>query len=247
MKNAKIKTRGIVLKTSDYKENGNIITILTSKGLENLIVRGSKKPSSKMRSLVQLFNEIEIVQTDYEGLNTITEGVVTKSFSEFYDNILNMSYASIILEKILILNTSISDYEILYNFLIESFNLLSKTKYPEIITLIFEVKLLYLLGLAPNFKKCGLCGKPGNGHFVLSEGGIICDSCINTSKYLISLSTEETEIFKLLYLIKMDKINQSFYETVKNHYQKINYFIDQYYNYFLDFSSKTKKIINQIT
>lgn len=247
MKNEKIKCQGVVLKTTDYKESGSLITLLTIDGIKNLIVRGTKKTTSKMRSLTNAFNLIEVVQTDNGGLNTIVEGSVIKHYTEFYDDIIKISYAEVIVEKILILNTSITNYATLYQFVLDTLDLLAKNNSPELVVLVFETKLLYLLGIAPNFKECICCHKTKKGRLILSEGSIVCDECISNYKHSTSLDEYETELLKFIYLIKMNKINQEFFEIISPFYQKLNFFIDLYYNNFLDFVSKTKKIINQIT
>lgn len=247
MKNEKIKCQGVVLKTTDYKENANLITILTNDGIKNLIIRGTKKLSSKMRSLTNIFNIIEIVQTDNGGLNTITEGSVIKNYAGFYDDVLKISYAEAIIEKILVLNSSITNYETLYQFVIKIFDLLLTSKEPELVVLVFETKLLYLVGIAPNFKECVNCHKKEANRLILSEGGVVCDECIQKNRYAMVLNENETMALKIIYLIKIERIEQDFYDTIRPFYQKLNFFIDLYYSNFLDFTSKTKKIINQIS
>lgn len=246
MKNEKIKCQGVVLKTTDYKENANLITILTNKGIKNLIIRGTKKLSSKMRGLTNVFNIIEVVQTDNDGLNTITEGSVIKSYVGFYDEILKISYAEVMIEKILVLNSSITNYETLYQFVIQIFDLLLASREPELVVLLFETKLLYLLGIAPNFKECVNCHKMLANRLVLSEGGVVCDECIQKNHYTFVLNENETTALKIIYLIKIERIKDDFYDTIRPFYQKLNLFMDLYYNNFLDFTSKVKKVINQI-
>lgn len=247
MKNETTKIQGIVLKKRDYKESGNIITVLTMNGLETLIIKGTKKPSSKLRGLTNIFSIIDYVRTSNDGLNTLIEGTVLKSYYNFYDDIDKMSYAQVIIEKILVLNNSITNYKTLYLFVEDIFDLFTKFNDVRIITLIFEIKLLYLLGIAPNFKKCTKCTNEKNGLFVLDEGGIICNECLNYFKYSFILNQVETDAFKLVYLIKIDKINDDFFNTIKPFYQRLNLAVDYYYNYFLDFNSNTKKIIKQLT
>lgn len=247
MKNETIKNKGIVLKKTDYKENANLITVLTADGLESLIVKGTKKSSSKLRSLTNIFSLIDYVRTQNDGINTLIEGTVLKSYSNFYDNIEKMSYAQVMIEKILILNHSITDFNTLYSFIIDIFDLMVKHPYAKIITLLFEIKFLYLLGLAPNVKHCIKCQKEKNGVLVLNEGGIICHECLRYYRYSFILNNEETEIFKLIYLIKLNIINQKFFDLIIPNYQRLNLAVDYYYNYFLDFTSNTKKIIKQLT
>ena len=87
-----IKKKGIVLKTTDYKENALLLTILTSEGIVNLILRGAKKQSSKNRNLSNILSFIEFNQTESNSINTLTEGFVINSFSCIYQDIIKFYY-----------------------------------------------------------------------------------------------------------------------------------------------------------
>ena len=53
------KAQGIVIKKIDYKENANLITLLTKEGKIALIVRGAKKMNSVMRNYTNLFSVLD--------------------------------------------------------------------------------------------------------------------------------------------------------------------------------------------
>ncbi|MBC7913625.1 MAG: DNA repair protein RecO [Pyrinomonadaceae bacterium] len=57
------KTRGIVLKTTDYSENSIIVQIFTEKfGLQSYLINGVKKPKSKIRlNMLQPLHLLEMV------------------------------------------------------------------------------------------------------------------------------------------------------------------------------------------
>lgn len=146
-------------KNKDYKENACLVTLLTKEGIINLIVRGAKKANSKTRILTNQYSVIDFCQTDTNSLNTLTEGVVVDSNLPLYKDVLKLNYAQVIVEKILVLANSLSSFDILYDFFLQTIKLLGETSYPEIVVLLFEVKLWYLLGIAPNFQSCPRCGK----------------------------------------------------------------------------------------
>lgn len=244
----KRKNQGVVLKNNDYKENGSIVTFLTEEGLVNLIVRGTRNPNSKTRKFTNAFSYIEFVQTDNRQLNTFTEGVVINSFSYLYDDYEKLNSATIITEKILTLINSVTEMAVLYNFYLDILKCLEKTTHPKILTLLFEAKLWYLLGIAPNFKKCSICHQPYyQASFIIQIGGVVCSSCLVKQEYKYNLlDNDSTEALKCLYLIKLSEVSDEFLKIIEPYSEILEIIIDEYYSEYLGFSSKSKKIFKKI-
>ena len=107
----KKKIKGIVIKTSDYKDNAQIIHLLTEKGLESFICRGAKKVESKMRHLTQEITYVELVVTSNKSLNTITEGEVLENYTAIKDNSDKLLVAMSMLETVNSFKNHIENYE----------------------------------------------------------------------------------------------------------------------------------------
>ena len=239
------KLQGIVIKKIDYKENANLITLLTPKGKLSLIVRGSKKINSVTRNYTNLFSQLDFNATDNLKLNTLTEGYIVNAFVNINTDFNKMNVGLQILEKINLLCDEIQNYEVFYTFVVKVFNLLENTSYPISILNIFEIKLLYLLGVAPELRECVICQNKDieHGFFSVSSGGIICRKHQINNYDLDSLSTNA---LKLLYYIKIDKIDEDFLKLINDYSITISNVIDKFYERHLDFHSKTKKIIKTI-
>lgn len=239
------KLQGIVIKKIDYKENGNLITLLTKEGKISLIVRGSKKINSVTKNYTNLFTLLDFNSTSNMKLNTLTEGSVINSFININTDFDKLNAGMVILEKINILCDEIQNKELFYNFVCSVLTTLDKTKYPYGILLMFELKLLYLLGVSPELKQCVLCNKKDNenSNFSIEHGGVIC---INHQINNYDLDTIHTKALKLLYYIKPDKIDDEFLSLVNDYTNKISVVVDKFYERHLDFHSKTKKIINNL-
>lgn len=239
------KSQGIVIKKSDYKENANIITLLTKEGKMSLIVRGSKKINGVTRNYTNLFTQLDFNATDKLRLNTLTEAIITNSFINIFNDVDKMNAGMIILEKINLLTDEIQCTELFYEFVLKILNLLNNTNYPYTVSLIFEVKLLYLLGVSPELRHCILCKSEliDDAVFSIYNGGIVCkEHLINN----FELNTTCTNALKLMYFIKPDKIDESFLSLVNEYTMTISNVIDKFYEKHLDFYSKAKKIIYEI-
>ena len=148
------KKKGIILTSKDYKENARLLTILTEDGLENPILRGANKNNSKNKKITII--EVEYVRT-ISTLATFTEGYITNNFINLkLDQNKSLIYLAIV-EKILAFTDSIDDKSQMYEFVNKILTLLDQTKYPIVVLYLFEIKLLYLIGIAPILNSCVIC------------------------------------------------------------------------------------------
>ena len=239
-----IKNKGLIIKTQDYLENAVLATILTEKGKESLIIRGAKKMNTSTRRLGNILTLIEFNHTESKGLSTLTEGIVINNYTSIKDDLIRYNYALVILEKISFFMEQITDFPTLYNFTLELLNKLNDTKYLNAIILIFEIKLLYLLGVAPSFNRCPICGKKAiNAALDIKSGGFICEDCHYLKE--TSLDINDSLLFKKIYVTKLNEIDENFLIQINNH-QNINKCINSYYEWHLDFKSKVLDIIEKI-
>ena len=240
-----IKLEGLVLKTTDYKEEGVLATILTKNGINNSIIKGAKKMASGTRLLASPLTKLEFNATSTEGLNTLTEGIILDNYLSIKQNYNKITHAFPIIEKILTFAHQVTNNKTFYTFVNNIINMLKEDLDEFTILTLFEVKLTYLIGISPELKTCIRCGDTTNeGSFSIYQGGIICNKCNTLMPY--DLNVEETKNLKLLYLIKLDKVNSEFIKIVKKDIKNINMVIDKHYEKHLDFKSKSKQVLRQM-
>lgn len=233
--------QGIVLKTIDYQENSKIIYLLTKKGIVSAVVRGAKNLKSHTYSYAQplVKIEFELKKDRYIGANKILDN---------YNNIKldfdRLSSSLKIIEICYTLGEHITDSELFYSFTDEILQLINtKNDDYKIYELIFKIKTLYLLGVAPVFSKCVSCGKTENLiGFSFNNGGMKCSDCVKSDDFIYPKETV-LEIMTI-YLIKLDKlillIND---KQLEYDYNKISRFLELYYEQYLGFVSKVNKVL----
>lgn len=233
--------QGIIIKTIDYQENSKIVYILTNQGIKSAIVRGAKNLKSHTYSYAQplVKIEFEIKKDRYIGANNIINN---------YNNIkLNYDKLSIclkIIEICYVLGEHITDSNIFYNFVNDILNYIEiENNNIDSYELIFKIKTLYLLGVAPVFSKCVCCGKKDHlKGFSFNNGGMKCSNCIELDDFIYPNDTI-LEI-KTIYLTKLDKLNLLIEDNnLKYDYHKINRFLELYYEQYLGFVSKVNKVL----
>lgn len=251
------KYQGLVLKTKDYKESSSLVTIITKDFKQNYIVKGTKKINSKTSKWINFLNNISFNATDTTSLNTLTEAYVINSYTNIILDQTKLEVAFVITEKLELLFEQVTDTNKLYDFTLKILELLNNSSYPRQILQLFEIKIMYLLGIAPVLNVCMNCENDDeNIEFFLDVnlGGVICKKClkyqdINNSKYI--LSDELTKVFKYLYYIKIDNVDEEFLKLIYDIEQikgenELNKIIDLSYQQYLDFYSKVKKVYLKI-
>lgn len=239
-----IKNKGIVIKVQDYLENAVIATILTETGKQSYLIKGAKKVNSGTKRFAQALTVLEFNATLSTGLSTLTEALIINNYTLIKDDLVCFNYATILLEKLNYFSDQVTDYKLLFEFTLNILDLIEKYDYFTAATLIFEIKLLYLLGVAPSFNRCPNCGnKAINGALHVESGGFLCEKCHYLKE--VTLNRADSLVFKTIYVTKLNQIDEELLKTFDSNNNIANC-IDYYYEYHLDFKSRVKEIIKKI-
>jgi DNA repair protein RecO (recombination protein O) len=197
------KTRAIVLKNKDFKENDRLIWLFTEKlGKISVVVQGAKKAKSKNMSLSLPFCFGEFVLFKGKSMYTLNEGEIEDSFQSLLNDLDTLTYASYLNELIEISMIEEENNRELFKDLIVTYYLI-KNKVGDLESLIraFEVKLLKHTGYGLNLDACCQCGKKINtGNLISTQYyGVICSDCNKDSAYTLTAAALNT----LKYLVKI--------------------------------------------
>lgn len=234
--------KGIVLKTIDYQENSKIIYIMTENGLKSAIVRGAKKLKSKTFSYAQPITYIEF---NIQKERYIDACNVIDYFNNIKLDFKRITSSLKIVEISYLLGDHITDYQIFFNFLVEILSLINKDEQNYLFyELVFRIKTLYLLGVAPVLNKCVDCGKKENlVGFSFNSGGMKCNKCINTDDFIYPSDTIET--VRIMYLKKLNVLVELIDSNqIDFNYEKVDHFLNLYYSQYLGFTSKVNEVLN---
>jgi DNA repair protein RecO (recombination protein O) len=200
------KTKAIVLKTADLKENDKLVWLFTEKlGKISAVAKGAKKNRSKFLSLTLPFCFGEFVVFKGKSLYTINEGEVVNSFQSLLNDLDSLTYSSYLCELIDISQIEEESNRELFKELIKVFYLMeNKALDLDLLCRAFEVKLLMASGYNFNLEQCVICRrKISTSNYVsLEYFGGICSDCekergmnvsfatFNALKYLVKVSIE---------------------------------------------------------
>ncbi len=231
----------IVLKSLDYKDSSKILYLYTESGLLSIIAHGVKKMNSILRFLSQNGNLIKITYSK-GSFPSLKEGELLNDYPEVKKDILAYTYLNHIMELVNNTISEDSNHQKMFSFLKRLFILFNENQDPEVLSFIFELKLLYFLGYGLNFKQCSICNKNESLVFNIDNGGLVCKEHLTVNQ-----QSYDSDIYLLLskmYYIDIDifqKINLS-----KNERVIIRNIIDQLFDQYVSFKTKSRNILLQL-
>ncbi|AIE60780.1 DNA repair protein RecO [Bacillus methanolicus] len=240
------KCEGIVLRTTDYGEANKVVTLYTREwGKIGVMARGAKKANSRLSAVTQIFTYGYFLIQKGSGLGSLQQGEILSSMRLIREDIFLTAYASYILELTDKSTEEKKSNPYHFELLLQILKFMNEGYDLDILTNIYEMKMLNSLGLYPELNHCTICGNT-DGHFSFSirEGGFICHRCIEKDPYALKISSATAKLLRLFYYFDLSRLgNISVKPDTKAELKKV---ISAYYDEYSGLKLKTKKFLNQI-
>lgn len=246
------KTRGIVIKRINLGEADRIITFYTATvGKMRAKALGVRKTESKLAGHLEPFMLIDLIFAKGRNIDVVTSVQILNSFSNLRKNLKKTSFAYFIGELIeKLVPEELKDTRV-FNLLLKTLEILNSGSLPlqkslsracrgreserdfySILLLSFEIKLLDLLGFAPQISRCIHCAKGdlSKCYFSAVLGGILCEKCKTYDRLAMPITSHEIE---LVHLLRSPEIYQNLnlenfkinFDLISHLSQKIDYFM----------------------
>lgn len=207
-----VQTQGLVLRYTNIKESDRMLTVFSpTHGKLSVLSKGCRKPRSKFLSVSQPFSYGEYMLKPYRDIYILAKADIKDVFFDLRNDLERFSYASYLAE---LTTDSINDEEgniPLFNTLLYILTFLT---YGEINTinavLVYELKLMDIIGFRPEVNNCVICGKSTDDeknintfltpHFTFSieYGGLVCTHCNMPSIQGISLNYKTVKVMQYI-------------------------------------------------
>lgn len=240
------KCEGIVIRRTDYGENNKIITIYTREwGKIGVMARGANKPNSRLSSVTQLFYYGYFLVQTSSGLGSLSQGESIESFRHIREDIISTAYASYIIELLDKATDDRKSNPYLFELLYQMLNYINEGYDPEVLTSIFEMKMLSVLGIPPVLDRCVSCNQTeGEFSFSVKEGGFLCHRCKDRDRYRIPTSPTTVKLLRLFYYFDLSRLGSI---SLKPETKKeLKLIIESYYDEYSGLHLKSKKFLQQM-
>ncbi|MBM6619265.1 DNA repair protein RecO [Bacillus suaedaesalsae] len=240
------KVEGIIIRTTNYGETNKIITLFTRElGKVGVMARGARKPSSRLASVSQIFTYGYFLIQTGSGLGTLQQGESLSSMKHIKEDIISTAYASYLVE---LTDKAVEDRKVnpyLFELLYQSLNYLNEGLDTEIITMIYEIKMLQVIGLYPHLTSCVSCGvTEGRFSFSIGQGGLLCHDCKNNDTHRIDISPATVRLLRLFHSFDLNRLgNISVKDETKKELKTV---ISRFYDEYSGLMLKSKRFLNQL-
>lgn len=223
-----IKTRGVIIKALDYRENDKLVWVYTENlGKITSVAKGAKRSKSNLFA-----STLPLCYGDYmifkgKNLSNLQEGKIINSFQGLMSNLDKLTYSSYLCELIDIAVMEGERNLYLYKEFITTLYLLDTDAIDyELLIRSFELKLLKATGYGLVLDKCISCGKKINvsNYISLSNFGGVCEDC--ERKYGLYISKGCYNALKFLSNTTSDKIFRlNLSNDIKKEIERVTSFI----------------------
>ncbi|OIJ16138.1 DNA repair protein RecO [Anaerobacillus arseniciselenatis] len=240
------KVEGIVIRTTDYGESNKILTLYTRElGKIGVMARGAKRPKSRLSSISQLFTHGQYVFQKTSGLGVLNQGEIISSFRDLRADIFLTAYSAYIVELLDKLTEQNEKNPYLFEFLYQTFHFIDEGYDYEILTRIFEIKMLRVAGVGLHVDGCTHCGaNEGEFSFSVKEGGFLCHCCLHVDNKTLKISAATAKLLRLFYYFELNRLGSiSVKQETKIQLKQI---VEEYYDEYSGLHLKSKRFLNQL-
>lgn len=236
------KTRGIVLKTTNYAESSVVVQIFTEKfGLQSYLINGVKKPKSKIKlNMLQPLHLLEMVvyHKPSGSLQRISELRNQPVFHSIPYSLIKSSLA-LFMNEVLYKSLKLhNEDEALFNYLFNSIELLDKSENGIAnFHLYFLLRLTKYFGFYPDLRM-----EEGANFFDLKEGGF----SKTQAPHLYIIDNSLLDEFKQLLNCSFQSLNELSVSTAKRR-GLLNKILDYYSLHIENFGEvKSHQILEEV-
>lgn len=196
-----VKLNGIVIAENNMGDFDKMLTILTPNyGKISCVAKGARRPQSALLSGTQLFCFGEYLM--YKGSSTyhINSCETIEIFYNIRTDLDKLKYA-IHINKIILDVTEENEncYNILQLYLNTLYLIAESNKDLDLITCVFKIRLLSLIGFTPKILECANCKKKEElTYFSIKDNGFKCETCAKQDKSAIKMNESTKNAIKYI-------------------------------------------------
>jgi DNA repair protein RecO (recombination protein O) len=176
----------LVLRQRDLGETDRILTLLTrERGKISAVAKGVRRPRSKLAAAAQLFCCSNLQLAAGANLEVVTQCQVRSAFYSIREDLTRLSYASYFADLVDSFVEERDGAEQLFDLLYAALAQAERGQRLELLARVFELRLMNVLGYAPEFGACIRCGAELDQEWVgfsPALGGAICRRCTTTEQ-----------------------------------------------------------------
>ena len=204
-----VKTKGIIIAEKIMSDFDKMLTILTpNMGKIECVAKGARRSKSLLMAGTQFlcFGEYLL----YKGLENYSMNSC-ETIELFYNiriDLDKLKYASYITKIVNDVTTeNQNNYKVLQLYLNTLYVISNTDKDLELVTSIFRLRLLSIIGYRPEIKECKICKQQDDlTKFSIRDNGFKCEACSRSDKGAINMNETTKDAIRYIILADAKKI-----------------------------------------
>ncbi len=205
-----VNYKGIVLKEVNTGEADKIITVLTAEeGKISIAAKNARRAKNSLSSGTQLLCYSNYMLFKGKELYNMSSCEVIEPNYEIRNDIVKLTYCSHILELITENVQEGEPSENVLQLLLNTLYVIAKTNRSlDLVTRVFEFRLMALLGYEPHVISCINCNNTSDEKmfFDLDSSGLVCSECVNRKGRVYPLLPGTVKALKYIMFINPQKL-----------------------------------------
>jgi DNA repair protein RecO (recombination protein O) len=175
----------LVLRTRPLGEADVVVTLLTwGEGKVEAVARGARRGRSRLLAATQPFTESRLMLWRGRTLDSVSQAEVIQSFRGLQQDLTRLACAAYTAELVDHFLGEREPNPALYTLWREMLTYLNQTEGLNPLLKgvhVFELRLMRILGYAPELTRCAACGGEmgATSRFSLGLGGVLCSQCFS--------------------------------------------------------------------
>ena len=214
-------------------------------GKIGVMARGAKKPKSRLSSVSQLFTYGMFLIQKGSGLGSLQQGEIISSLRELREDIYRTAYGAYIVELVDKLTDEHHPNPFLFEILLQTLQYMNEGIDLDILTFIFEMKMLQVAGIQPKLDGCVNCHQTeGNFAFSIREGGFLCHRCFYKDPHLLKISPKTVKLLRLFYYLDLKRLGKV--QVKDETKEEIKFVLRTYFDEYAGLHLKSQRFLDQL-
>ena len=204
-----VKTKGIIIAEKIMSDFDKILTILTPNlGKIECIAKGARRPKSLLMAGTQFLCFGEYILYKGQDNYSINSCETIELFYNIRTDLDKLKYAVYITKIVNDVTTeNQNNYKVLQLYLNTLYVISNTDKNLELITSIFRLRLLSIIGYRPEIRECKICKqKEKLSKFCIKDNGFKCEICGKEDKGAIDMCETTKDAIRYIILADAKKI-----------------------------------------
>lgn len=180
----------LVLRNTKVGETDLIVTLLAEDGRQvRAVAKGARKPRSSFAARLDLFAQVDLLLVSGKSLDIVKEARLVDAHRQVSADMEHAAAAAVVADLACKITQQDMAFDRLYDLSCSALSSIGYSSVPDAVAVCaaYLLKSFAFAGLRPQLRMCASCGSPLDyGHmaprqdvaFSVSEGGVICPSCL---------------------------------------------------------------------